>query len=472
MFRLGSGRDFGTLGATAFAIGLGVALAADPARAACNAIPAPPPTLRAAIGSVDTPFGHPQAPNLVPGGVDVRNVEVRSHSCTSTTLAGTSYVVTVIFKPTRGGPSKIVALTDAPDCSGLACDGGQSFHCVSGAEASLLVSPASNSLRFRFPDTDALLSPNGDGQTLAGPTVIAVTPSSDPLPCGLVSQRCQDQTPPHNLFACVDELFQEGSCTTTRADLDPEFPDFTALPPMTDWRAVCNKAKPTCESESRDLLLGVDVQGDALLPVNWARLLQAKPTWLVKGRTKIPPTATGSPPIRIPSAKFLKSAPPRGSKFPADPPFQPDPPDPANPAFMSFSGEIDKPESVLRFKRRLLWTHHCQGGTHAAQACHADPDCGGGSCVSRPPSYFSCDGGAEGGSHCTRHSDCPGAACVAGSTCYKRTGASTGKACNTDVDCAHDEECGLGLFEFRDRPKANAGGPFVISPADYNAEAH
>jgi hypothetical protein len=458
------------LGASAWvAAALASALAAGSARAACNAIPEPPQTFRGSLGTLDTPFGRPDAPNPTPVP-DPRNVEVGSNPCAARQLEGADYVVTVIFKPPHGGPN-IVVLTAQADCSALTCDSGQSFHCVSGGSSGVLVDTAGNTLRFRFPDTNDLVP--GDGRTLTGPALVAVSRSSEPLPCKLAGQRCEDPDRPEHLFACVDEIFEQGSCGTGRGDLDATFPNFTALPPMNEWRKLCKNKKPPCEDLGGDLLLTVDQDGAALLPVSWAGVLAPKGGKRgVDGGTKIGAEAGHLPPIRIPSDRFLTSLPTRGRPlWPVPPTFKVDPA--GRPDWLDLTGDTDKPESVLRVSRRKPWQYECQGGGPlAAQACRPDrSDCATGSCVQRPTaSYFACVGGVKAGSPCTNHVACSAGECRAGSTCVSTSkGTPTTTPCQTDANCAVGQECGRGLFELRDRLEGGVG-PIVISPADFEAK--
>jgi hypothetical protein len=474
---------------------LGSGLAAEPAKAACNTIPAAKQTFRAAVGTIDTAFGSPDGvvdPSCKPTGpqCDTRNVEVAGSSCgkdpktlsdenSDDAIDEKDYVVTVIFTPTRSSTRNIVALTAAGACP--LCDGGEQRECVSGADAGIEVSTATGTVRFRFPDTSAFYP-----KTFTGPATIAVTPSNQPLPCQLASRRCQKPGGPPNLFACVDELFVDlNSCGTKRSDLDQTFAHFTALPPMNDWQKVCDDSKeiaPSCTNEADEVRFTVDQAGNVALPVEWTKILADEPAKpgkkknrVISGRTNFP-AFDGSPSrVRLPTDDFLGSYTPRGTTWPPGAPTFEEKPDASQPNWLVLSGEADELASVLRIARRELWAHQCQGGLHDGQACHpgASGDCGGGGCVPRPdPSYFSCHGGVKAGSYCTRHSDCPGPGgqCLAGSTCVKLSGASTTTACNTDLQCADDEECGLGIFEFRDR-QAGKVGPVVIEKNSFKAKA-
>jgi hypothetical protein len=478
---------------------IGIGLAAGPAKAACNTIPAAKKTFRAAIGTIDTAFGSPDGvvdPGCQPmvPECDPRNVEVAGSTCGEDpkTLSDENddgvtdakdYVVTVIFEPTRGTTRKVVALTAANACP--ACDDGQKRQCVTGGEAGIQVSTAKGTLHFRFPDTSGLF-PKSYAGALAGPATIAVTPSDQALPCQLANRRCQEPGGPPNLFACVDELFATADCETDRSDLDLTFPHFTALPLTNDWQKECDDSQgiaPPCTDQADEVRFAVDQAGNALLPVDWSKILADEPAKtgkkknrVVTGRTKYPAFAGNPSPVRLPSDDFLGSFTPRGTTWsPGAPEFK-ETPDPSQPNWLVLSGEADEAASVLRIARRELWAYQCQGGPHDGEACHpgASGDCGNGSCVSRPdPSYFSCQeaqGSATPGAYCTRHSDCPSGQCLPGSACVKLSGTATAKGCKTDFECDDDEECGLGIFEFRDRP-VDEVGPIEIPEGEYKAKA-
>ena len=480
-----------TLAASLFGIGL----MAEPAWAGCNQIPSTTvQTWRGFRGTLDTVFGRPDAAPLTT--TDPRDVWVGSNSCTPTELADEDYVVTVIFKPARVGKPNIVALTTAMNCSALSCDNGSNFFCVPDPKSGIVVPPNSDTLRFRFPDTDEFFLPAGDGEPFTGPALIAVTPSSEPLPCKLANQRCQDPGGPAKAFACVDEIFDVGSCGTGRADLDPTFAHFTALPPMNDWQKICAKSAgdplPECTNKKPTVLFTVDKGGNVAMPVSWAQVLAdevgipgKKKNRKVEGRTDLFKNKGGNKKIKIPRNGFLGSFTPKGGGWPSKPIFEADSQGP----WLVLRGESDVPESVLRISRRELWEYECNGGSHVGQACepNAEGECPGDGavCVQRPqPAYFACENGAEAGSYCTRSSDCPGGKCTPGSACVAISGQppspppppKSSPPCYTDLSCNDDEECGLGLFEFRDRLERLSGsqqgvGPVVIPKARYKAKA-
>jgi hypothetical protein len=90
-------------------------------------------------------------------------------------------------------------------------------------------------LVFAFPDTDALLAPDGDDVTLAGPVAIGVTKQGQPPACGLATASCAAQS---GLIACVDTFYaNDGACGTAVPNVT--FPSFTALPPPNDFQADC-----------------------------------------------------------------------------------------------------------------------------------------------------------------------------------------------------------------------------------------
>src|SRR5205823_6630864 len=99
-------------------------------------------------------------------------------------------------------------------------------------------------LSFRFPDTDALLPPDGDANTFTGPATIAVTHKSAALPCSLASAPCRSV---HGTLACIDELYDvDGTCRVDPALIDRTFAHFTALPPANDYKAICSPAGAVC----------------------------------------------------------------------------------------------------------------------------------------------------------------------------------------------------------------------------------
>jgi len=480
--------------ATLAATVLGIGLPTEPAQAGCNQIPQQTvQTWRGFKGTVDTVFGRPDASASMPAP-DPRDVWVGSSSCNPGTLDDKDHAVTVIFKPPHNGKPNVVVLTTAQNCSALSCDNNQSFLCVPAPESAIFVPPNTDTLRFRFPDTDDFFLPTGDGQPFTGPALIAVSPSDEPLPCTLATKRCQVWGGTTSLFACVDEIFDAVGCKTSRADLDPTFAHFTALPPMNDWQKMCEKfpsdQPPYCTNREPEVLFTVDKAGNVLLPVDWAAVLAddfgipgKKKKRGVEAKTDLFKTKVKKKRIRIPKTGFLGSFTPKGAGWPSKPNFTAH----SQGKWLVLRGDSDVSESVLRISRRELWQYECDGGNHAGQACDPDPDTegecpGGGKCIKRSqPAYFACEKGPDAGSYCTRSSDCPRGQCTAGSACVAISGQpppppKSIPPCYTDLSCNNiDEECGLGLFEFRDRLERISGsqqgvGPVVIQKGRYKAK--
>jgi cysteine-rich repeat protein len=243
-------------------------------------------------------------------------------------------------------------------------------------------------LRFRFPDTDALVGTPDDDRTLTGPATIAVTPVTDPLPLGLASTRCADIP---GLVACIDELYaRDGTCETGAAHVDPTFGHFTALPRPNDYRRLCTTGAPgPCEPRppgEREARFSVDAAGNALVPMDYRGVLinadRIPVPRLILGHTMLPAFAGVAPadalvapgaPVEIPSEAFLSSWAPGGQKLP--PIFTPLADPDANDA-LSLFGSVDAPVGVIRVQRR-----GCVGGPNEGSACGADAVCGaGGSC--------------------------------------------------------------------------------------------
>src|SRR5439155_5310893 len=174
-------------------------------------------------------------------------------------------VVTVVFTPPQGKRNVVVL---APTCAGVGtCPGAAHTTCVETNQPAgpTVEVPDAQHLRFSFPDTDGLVRDATDALTLTGPTTIAVTRTSDRVPCALVSQPCARQ---RGLLACVDALFAtDGTCGTTA---DPVFPHFTALPFPNNYRALCTDVPPCLPVPVRDLRFTVDMAGNLLIPMDWS----------------------------------------------------------------------------------------------------------------------------------------------------------------------------------------------------------
>ncbi len=448
-------------------------------RAACNAVPTTTETIRAAVGSVSRPFARSS------GAAD--DVELLP-SCDSPALEdangdgavdGKDFFVSVFFKP-PGSKGRLVVLSGGAGCGDLQC-GGKAPHCVDAPGPYLVVNKETGRLRFRFPETDGLLGPAGDGRGLTGPVAIAVTAVGKPLPCGLRTSRCIAQPGSPKQYFCIDDLFVDASgpakCDTGRASQRTTFAGFTALPASNDYRRVCgdSEGEPRCADDASSIQMTVDSAGNVGLPMRWGSALRARPgdpgrkdNRRLKASTVESRARANTKPIDVPNSSYLASFTPEGRRWDRQPLFAPVAPGRSGRSReLTLEGTADEPESVLWFHRRLPWRYECKGGARAGQACaqkSAPPDCPGGSC--RPTAravYYTCHGGKRSGAPCTRGNDCgANARCMPGSRCVAwATGTQTPKGCSTDADCSAAEECGPGLFEFRDRMTAG-GGPIVV----------
>ncbi len=411
------------------------------AQSMCDVIPGVTREFRGALGSLNRPFAIPNddgeqilvrlrpvcEPNSngfadLPGGLAPED----------------DYFVTVLFEPPGGGARNAVVLgtaatqdrcqtlaaqtgalpngvqvtcasrgfcsggsndgglcTGGADCPGGTClapPGSPDFsiqnECIGGPSAGQACADAVQCgeigaclpfrLRFRFPDTDALVATPDDDRTLTGPAAIAVTPVTDPLPVGLASARCAD-TP--GLVACIDELYaRDGTCETTPDHIDPTFGRFTALPPPNDYQALCTTATPgsPCTGLQTEARFAVDAAGNALIPMEYRGVLiqadRIPVPRLIQGNTKLPAFGTAPAPVTIPSEAFLSSWAPGGQKLP--PIFTPIA-DPTATDTLSLFGSVDAPVGVIRVQRR-----GCVGGGNEGRVCTEDTDCGpGASCA-------------------------------------------------------------------------------------------
>jgi len=373
------------------------------ADAACNLIPQSQKTFRGTLGSANRPFA-------IPG--DLVELSVRPAVCDAASPGFAAdvadQVVTLVFEPRNNGPRRVVVLT-SEDCSGVAlqaklatCGGTSGVTSVSclrvnqgGAPGMVsLIRNGERRLTFRFPDTDSILIPDGDQNTLSGPVSIAVTTNSDPLPCSLATQSCSDQA---GLVACIDDLFElDGTCSQ---EPDPLFSQFMALPRPNDFQAACFSESPPCTALANELRGTLDGAGNLLLPMNWQGILvrsnDVPVPRLLRETLKTPVSIT------IPSAVFLGSFTPEGGKLP--PIFTPQfDPSIATPGVLTLFGSADAPATVLRIARHR---GRCVGGANAGLDCAATPDCLGSTCAD------ACVGGANDGLACMADGDCPAGKC-------------------------------------------------------------
>lgn len=404
--------------------------------ASCDVLPSPPSTFRSALGSTDRPFA---------GGGDWLTIGLDARcdgASAGFTAESNAHVVTVAFRAPAGGANLVVL---ADDCALAAQEvdacrsqpGLQSITCMrarhdvatpSGGltEIEDIVKLDERHLRFRFPDTDALLGAPSDDLGFAGPAALAVTELGTALPCDLGTAPCAGRT---GLLACVDAIYaDDGSCAPTP---DAIFPSFVALPPPNDFEAICEPEAPPstspCDGTIDEIRFTIDTAGNMLIPIDWRGVLFKKDLVpvlrLVRGTSAVESYPGRGAPIRIPDLSALKSFSPGGKSLP--PLFDPLR-DEAASGPVTFFGSADAPQTVLRIARHDGVVRQCAGGGDAGLPCLDDAQCPGSSCTP--------------------------ARCVGGSNAVN--------LCTSDADCPAGE-CGPGLYDFSTRA-ALASGPVLL----------
>lgn len=403
--------------------------------ASCDVIPGARQAFRGALGSVNRPFA-------IPGQI-AELLTLTRGACDTQPLGGfggdsaeDALFVTLIFEPPGPGLPSAVVLHTNTGANAQACQskaaacrtrlgGGQAkVDCRGVAGGSLdydIVSAAQ--LRFRFPDTDDLVGEGvpgaTDDHTLVGPASIAVTTAAAELPCALAAEQCRTCVVDPSvcglstgeLLACIDEFYpRDGTCANdpVTTGVDPVFPHFTALPPANDFRALCSVGGP-CQPTTSEARFAVDVDGNALVPVDWRGVLVATERVpvprLVRAITDLPAFSGFPTPVRVPGRAFLSSFSPGGHRLP--PIFEPLS-DPSQD--LSLFGSTDAPVGVVRVARRSPALEQCSLDSSIPNfPCTEDADCPGGACVPSPTA--SCSGGARAGRTCTRDSECPDGSC-------------------------------------------------------------
>lgn len=340
------------------------------AHAGCNLIPGSIQAYSGEVGATNRPFAAPG-----------EAVELARRDCDSGSdfsLTANQQYVTIAFQPSAG-TRNIAVLTADPDCSALdlnACNplpGGGTAICVPAPASGLQVFDRDGTtvLSFTFPDTDTLFGSGGDDLTLSGPTAIAVSPSTDGLPCGLVSGDCSGQS---GLRACVDKIYANGgSCSTAVPNVT--FSQFTALPPPNNYQADCFSASPPCTGLATELRFASDSEGNLLLPVSWSGIL-------LSSRIPVPRLLRASMrspfEFSVPDQVFVGSYTPEGGKLP--PIFEPV----VDQGVMTDNtvqlvGSVDAPYTILRVARH---SGTCQSGPRAGARCETLADCAGHECAS------------------------------------------------------------------------------------------
>jgi Tol biopolymer transport system component len=396
------------LRALVLALGL-VALRPVVAKAGCDLIPQAQPIFRGTLGTLDRPFAGPG---------DFVELHVRPTICDQASpglpASVDDLVVTLLFEPNGGGPQRAIVLT-TQSCADTdlqqqlaTCEqtpnmtaGGVScvqMNAAGPVDMDIVERDSIPRLRFRFPDTDALVGGVDDDRTLAGPVTIAVSPrTASALPCGLINSTCGAQAAALGLTACVDQLFdRNGTCDTTP---EPTFQDFTALPPPSDYQASCFTESPPCTATADETRVALDREGNLLIPVYWQGVVVKdgdQPVPRLLNATIAPPV-----PVTIPDAVFVSSLTTEGQRLP--PIFEPqtDPSTNTTDA-LQFFGSVDVRQTVLRIAHRR---GICQGGSENGENCNSYLDCNGATCAD------ACVGGANDTLPCGDDGDCPGGTC-------------------------------------------------------------
>lgn len=354
-----------------------IGMAATESRAVCNAIPAAFTQFQATRGIVDRPFAGPGDWVGISG----------DPSCGD---AGATFgpsdvphaVVLVLKPPTADRRAVVVASACTPTALPSCAAAPQSPACC--VEGDVVVDgPPTPRLRFRYPDTDALVADPGDDLTLTGPTTIAVVRLDDgSLPAAMTLRdsgtTCADV---QGLVACVDGLFvADGTCTPTIPH--PTFRHFTTLPALNSFAGLCSDGA-SCRGDQPALRMAVDEEGHVLVPMSWQDVLvddtNGVPVPLLLEVTATvaafppSPVAPVPPLLRITEGELLGSYDLRGTKL--SPRFDPRV-DPTRPGLVLF-GSADATRSVLRIERART----CAGGSGAGARCVDDTGCPGGRCA-------------------------------------------------------------------------------------------
>lgn len=375
------------------------------AAASCDQIPGTANTFRGTLGNLSRPF-------VGPG--DYFDVGLGS-TCDSTSpgfaSSAAEHVVTFVFQPPEG-PRNIVVL--AADCNSLldetaACAaeaGVARVTCQSSTQGGVLgvelvERGGKRRLRVRFPDTDALVGGPNDGRTLTGPTAVAVSHAGDPLPCGLASATCEEQS---NVVACVDHFFRiDGGCDhTTHEYID----SFVALPPPNDAQALCVEPTSLCTGRGGEMRFTVDAAGNVLLPMDWQGVLlpgSVPVARLLRATAAIQAFPGSSEPLRLPRSALLRSLSLEGGILP--PVFEPHL-DPSEAEHLVLFGSVDAPRTVLLIGRRPAAFRECRGGEADGRPCLEADECPAGSCGAA-----TCTAGANDGQICGSDDSCPGGQC-------------------------------------------------------------
>jgi Tol biopolymer transport system component len=403
------------------------------ARGACNVIPPAIQPFRSTTGSTDRPFA---------GAGDWVELTESCEQGPGIRGSAAAYNVSVVFTPPGDAPRTLVVLApegcdtgDMPSRLQQCRSVGLRVDCrtvtTAGAGHEVELAPKRrNAYRFRFPDTDGLLSAVGDERELSGPAVVALTGRGEALPCALATAGCSAVS---GASVCIDRFFADGTCAPVP---HPQFPGFAALPEANNYAAVCTEpAVPLgpCTGRQDVVRATIDSVGNLLIPVDWSGILierdEVPVARLLKASASIEPFAGFGGRIRIPGLSFLESFSPEGRKLP---PLFEQRVDPTATDTLTLFGSADATSTVLRVAARGI-RGRCQG---ANRECTIDADCPRDDSCAR---YLGCDGGTNAGLPCTAGDEaareCPAAACGPTRCLACTSGARSGAACRTADDC-------------------------------------
>jgi cysteine-rich repeat protein len=392
------------------------------------------------MGSVDRPYASPGDPVEI--GVDTAGCDAQAPGFSQTDI------VTLVFEPPSGASHAVVVTEEIGGCAAApmlaelaACAaelGGPNTACIEDPD---LVA-TSTKLSLTFPDTSGV---SGATPWLTGPVTIAVTPKGEPLPCELVTLRCDAPGAPANLKACIDELYEnDDTCSTAASSLNRSFAGFTALPPPNLFQDLCTPTPegPECTGLEPAAFGAMDSRGNLLFPTDMLGIQLEEPgiptpRFVIFGST-IDAFEGVAQSIEIPDRAFYDSYSTRGQLLP---PFFREVDNPLQaPAFL---GTVDARRGVTRLLRRSPVFRECRDDQN-------DP--------------------LVPGVPCTEDSACSVGATCGTAVCYD-AGVATNTACASDAQCPGGQECGPALFDVTSRLEGGGIGPLRIEGQDYHAFA-
>jgi hypothetical protein len=307
------------------------------------------------------------------------------------------------------------------------------------------------------------------------------------------------------VHACVDRIYEDyvpnERCRREARRVDAIVGALFEVPSENNFRDQCDslgdgakKDLATCGARSSELRIGVQSNGNLLLPFAYAEIREKKPEKgndidyikrKLSGRsalTREKSLASGR--ILLPGDEFIGSSP---SEDKAGNPYKPEidviqPLDAT--AELQIEGVADKDYSILTFHPRMPVSVVCTTGEacqtfdpkgESEKAICSCPEEGRSGCSCKPdllptPSYFACKDDSDdkrlAGLPCTRPSHCGAmGACTEKPVCYPagttwgNPPPSHGIQCTSDEGCIHPDfpQCGYTLFDFASRVAGGQG---------------